>query len=58
MKGEILCPRCVRLGRTPKILGRYEDVIGRGTVYLWCKRCGKEIPVEIKGISLDRDTEE
>lgn len=53
MKGNIYCPRCSELGHKPKILGKYEDVVGRGTVYLWCKRCGKEIPIDLRSISLD-----
>lgn len=54
MKGVILCPRCQAIGRKPKVLGKYEDITGRGTVYLWCKSCGKEIPIDIRDISLDQ----
>lgn len=51
---RILCPRCIALGRKPKLLGRYEDIVGRGTVWLFCKKCGKEIPIDIRKYSLDR----
>ena len=54
MKGDIFCPRCIELGRKPKLLGRYEDLVGSGIVYLFCKKCGKEIPIDIRGISSDR----
>ncbi len=54
MKGDIYCPQCAEKGRKPKLLGRYEDLVGRGTVYLFCKRCGKEIPIDIRKYSLDR----
>lgn len=54
MKGVILCPRCQAIGRTPRILGKYEDIVGRGTVYLWCKSCHKSIPIDIRSISLDQ----
>ena len=48
MKGIILCPRCKELGRKPKLLAKYEDIVGRGTVWLFCKRCGKEIRINIQ----------
>ena len=35
-------------------LGKYEDVIGRGNVWLWCKRCRREIPIRLDSISLDQ----
>lgn len=54
MKGEIYCPRCTALGRKPKLLGRYEDIAGRGIVFLFCKKCGKEIPIDIRKYSPDR----
>lgn len=54
MKGDIHCPRCKALGRKPKLLARYEDVVGRGTIYLFCKKCGKEIPIDIRTFSLDQ----
>lgn len=54
MKAGIYCPRCAELGRKPKLLAKYEDLVGRGTVYLFCKRCGKEIPIDIRKYSLDR----
>lgn len=53
MKQELLCPRCGELGRKPKLLAKCEDVVGRGTIYLYCKRCGKEIPIDLREISLD-----
>lgn len=55
MKGDIYCPRCIALGRKPKLLGRYEDLAGYGTVIFYCKRCGKEIPINIKEYSLDQN---
>ena len=54
MKGEVLCPRCKELGRKQPLLFKYEDVRGRGDLYLWCKRCRKEIRIPIESISLDR----
>ena len=54
MKDDILCPHCIELGRKPQLLGKYEDVVGRGDIYLWCKKCRREIRINIKDISLDR----
>lgn len=54
MKGIIYCPRCKALGKKPKILGKYEDLVGKGDVYLWCKSCRKEVRVRIEAINLDR----
>lgn len=54
MKGNIYCPRCNALGRKPKLLGRYEDIVGQGIVVFYCKKCGKEIPIDIRKYSLDR----
>lgn len=54
MKSNILCPKCREAGRKPALLGKYEDVVGRGDVYLWCKKCRKEIRIRIEDISLDR----
>lgn len=54
MKGLILCTSCIEKGRKPKVLGKYEDFVGRGDLYLWCKRCGKEIHIKAQDISLDR----
>ena len=54
MKGLIYCPRCAALGKKPKVLGKYEDVVGKGYVDLWCKSCRKEVRVRIEDISLDR----
>lgn len=48
MKGDIHCPKC------DKIIGKYEDVIGRGDLYLYCKRCRKEVRIPIEQISIDR----
>lgn len=54
MKGVILCPRCQALGYRPKVLGKYEEIRGKGNLFLWCKRCSKEICINIDGISLDK----
>ena len=54
MYGVILCPRCEELGRKPKVLAKYEDIRGTGTVKFWCKKCGKEIPINIEKYSLDK----
>lgn len=54
MKGDILCPRCIEKGRKPKVLGKYEEVRGKGDIYLWCKRCNKEVHIKIEDISLDK----
>ena len=54
MKGEVLCPRCKELGRKQLLLFKYEDVRGKGDLYVWCKRCRKEIRIPIESISLDR----
>lgn len=48
MKGEIHCPYC------GKMLGKYEDVRGSGSLYLFCKRCGKERYVAIRLLSVER----
>lgn len=48
MKDVIKCPYC------GKILARYEDVVGRGDLYLFCKRCKKERHIQIATLSLDR----
>lgn len=54
MKSDILCPLCAEKGRKPKVLGKYEDVIGRGDLYLYCRSCKKEVHIRIRDISLDR----
>lgn len=54
MKGLIFCPRCAALGKKPKVLGKYEDIAGKGDIYLWCKSCRKEVLVRIEDMSLDR----
>lgn len=54
MKGEILCPSCIAMGKKPKVLGYYEDVIGKGYFELWCKQCHKSIRIPIEKYSLDR----
>lgn len=54
MKGVILCPKCQATGRKPCVLGKYEEVRGRGDLYLWCKKCKKEICIRIEELSLDR----
>lgn len=56
MKANILCPRCREAGRKPKVLGKYEDILGRGDLYLWCKRCNREIHIKVEDISLDRNS--
>ena len=55
MKEAILCPKCCRSGRKPKILGYYEDVVAKqGYIELWCKACHKPIRIELNDMSLDR----
>lgn len=54
MKSEILCPKCKEKGHKPKVLGYYEDVVGRGDVWLYCKSCKKSVHIRIEDISLDR----
>lgn len=54
MKGEVYCPRCKALGRKQPLLFKYEEVRGTGNLYVWCKRCRKEIRIPIEEISLDR----
>ncbi len=54
MKCVIYCPHCKEQGRKPALLGKYEDVAGRGDVYLWCKKCKKEIRIKIEDISVSR----
>lgn len=54
MKGLILCPKCLEEGRKPKVLGKYEDVTGKGDLYLFCKVCRKEVHIQIEDISLDK----
>ncbi len=53
MKGNIFCPKCREAGRKPKILGKYEDVVGKGDLYLFCKVCKKEVHIKVEDISLD-----
>lgn len=55
MKGDIICPRCIEMGRRGKVLGKYEDVIAQqGYIELWCKTCHKPIRIELTDISLDK----
>lgn len=62
MKREIVCPSCIRRNKyrpkenqhKPQVLGKYEDVVGRGDLYLWCKACRKEIHIRVDNISLDK----
>lgn len=62
MKANIICPKCIEWNRRaprerrrkPQVLGCYEDVIGRGDLYLFCKKCHEEIHIRIAEISLDR----
>lgn len=53
MKQEVFCPRCRVLGRNETLLLRHEDVIGRGDLYVWCKRCRREVRIPIRDLSLD-----
>lgn len=43
---EIRCSECVKRGDKPTLLGIVEN--SEGTLRLWCKKCRKEIRVEIK----------
>lgn len=52
MKQEVLCPRCRALGRNETLLFRHEDVIGKGYLYLWCKRCRREIRIPIECLNI------
>lgn len=62
MKGLFLCPCCIERNKhrpkenrhKPQVLGKYEDVVGRGDLYLWCKACRKEIHIRIDEIGLDK----
>lgn len=62
MKGEIICPKCLEYNEhvpkekrcKPQVLGKYEDVVGKGSFYIWCKKCRKEIHIKIEDISRDR----
>lgn len=54
MKELIYCPRCKEQGRKPKVLAKYEDVVGRGQLYLFCKVCKREVMIDVGSISLDR----
>ncbi len=62
MKTEIICPKCVEHNEhipkerqcKPQVLGKYEDIVGKGDLYLYCKKCRKEIHLRIDDISLDR----
>lgn len=61
MKGVIICPKCIERNEhipkenrhKPQALGKYENIVGKGDLYLWCKRCRKEIRIRIGDISLD-----
>lgn len=52
MKAEVLCPRCKELGRKQPLLFKHEDVRGEGDLYVWCKRCRKEIRISLESISV------
>lgn len=54
MKKSVMCPRCGELGRKQLLLFKCEDVVGRGDLYVWCRKCRKEIRIPIESISLDR----
>ena len=43
---EIRCSECERRGDKPTLLGIFEG--GEGVLRLWCKKCKREIRVEIK----------
>ena len=43
---EIRCSECINRGDKPTLLGVVEDA--EGVLRLWCKKCRKEIRVEIK----------
>lgn len=53
MRASILCPRCIEAGRKPEVLAKYEDVFGRGDLWLWCRACKKDVHIYISNISLD-----
>lgn len=61
MKGEIICPKCIGHNEhvprerrcKPQVLGKYEDIVGKGDLYLYCKKCRKEIHIRIDDLSLD-----
>lgn len=43
---EIRCSECLNRGDKPALLGVAEN--SEGTLRLWCKKCKKEIRVEIR----------
>lgn len=54
MKEKIYCPYCLEEGKRT-VIGRYEDVMAEGGYYYsWCRRCRREIPVDLGRISLSR----
>lgn len=48
MLREIRCSECKKKGYPPVLLGVVADNT-EGVLYLWCRRCKKEIRVEVKG---------
>lgn len=49
MKNKILCPECAKRGKQTW-LASADGLIGKGFIYLWCKRCHKEIELAIDKI--------
>ena len=52
MKRDILCPRCEEAGHKPQVLGKFEDLRGKGDLLLWCKKCRREICICIEELVL------
>lgn len=46
MKKMIYCPECLKKGKKKRLAVVKDDT--RGTIYLWCKECRKEIKIELK----------
>lgn len=47
---DVLCPRCRTRG-VKSLLARSEMIKGSGYILLWCKKCKKEIRIDIKDIA-------
>lgn len=54
MKGDILCPHCIDCGRKSPLLGKYEDIRGTGELFLWCKKCKREVRINLDSLSVDK----
>ncbi|WP_305156193.1 hypothetical protein [uncultured Muribaculum sp.] len=62
MKQPIYCPHCIERNervpkedkRKPQILAYVEDVVGRGVIEFWCKKCRKTARIDIREYSLDQ----